>query len=231
MIRSADKNSGEPPPASTSSGLRVEPNDLGVEIKLPGTGLKFLHSFLTGPIAQRASQSTQLLLKACNNKQRSVHGILDLTAGWGVDAFILARHGHSITLIERDKLIHDVVAHSLQCLAGDPTQAATAAAMRLHHCEAADYLRALANDHEFDCIYLDPMFAAHKSSAKPAKEMQILQALTTNSSIEDCLELARSLARKRVVVKRAAKAATLTRDPPDLVQRAKSIRFDIYLSA
>ena len=50
-------------------------------------------------------------------------------------------------------------------------------------------------------------FPAHKSTAKPAKEMQILQALTDNTDIESCFALALSKARKRVVVKRAARAA------------------------
>jgi hypothetical protein len=76
------------------------------------------------------------------------------------------------------------------------------------------------------------MFPAHKSSAKPAKEMQILQALTENRNIEACFELALARARKRVVVKRAAKAAPLLEQhKPDLVHRAKTIRFDVYLTA
>ena len=75
------------------------------------------------------------------------------------------------------------------------------------------------------------MFPAHKSGAKPAKEMQILQALTDNSNIDACFELALAQARKRVVVKRAAKAAALELRKPDLVHRARTIRFDVYLTA
>lgn len=215
---------------AAATQIELEENDLGVNIEMPGAKLRFLHSFLAGPIAHRASQPNQLLLKACNNKQRNVHGILDLTAGWGVDAFILARHGHRVTLLEQDPLVHAIVAHSLRCLSRNPQQSALAAVMSLQRDEALRYLRELPAEHEFDCIYLDPMFAAHKSGAKPAKEMQILQALTANSNIDSCLELARKLARKRVVVKRAARAAVLGDDPPDLVQRARTIRFDIYLT-
>jgi hypothetical protein len=61
--------------------------------------------------------------------------------------------------------------------------------------------------------------------------MQILQALTDNKNIEACFELALARARKRVVVKRAAKAAPLGQHKPDLVQRARTIRFDVYLTA
>ena len=216
------------PPNATD--LRISPREAGVDVELPSAELRFFHSFLSGPVARRAGQPAQLLLKACNNKQRSLHGVLDLTAGWGVDAFVLARHGQRVTLLEQDRRIHDVVAHSLQCLRLDPRLSATAAAMTLHHAEALAYLRDLPGDHEFDCIYLDPMFPAHKSGAKPAKEMQVLQALADNCHIEACLELACRLARKRVVVKRAARAAPIGETPPDLVQRARTIRFDIYLT-
>jgi 16S rRNA (guanine1516-N2)-methyltransferase len=211
--------------------LRIEPIEQGVSINLVNPDLHFLHSFVSGPIARRANQSTQLLLKACNNKQRSIHRILDLTAGWGVDAFILAGHGHEVTLLEHNALLHAIVAHSLQQLAITPDGEAVAQLMALQQAEAKQYLQTLPEDHQFDCIYLDPMFEAHKSGAKPAKEMQILQALTENKDIESCLEQALAKARKRVVVKRGAKTASLGDKKPDLVQRAKTIRFDIYLTA
>ena len=105
-----------------------------------------------------------------------------------------------------------------------------AARLSLLTAEAGAYLRALDDAHAFDCVYLDPMFPAHKSGARPAKEMQILQALTRNRDIETCFELALSRARRRVVVKRPAKAPPLTEAKPDIVYREKSIRFDVYLT-
>ena len=217
--------------AQSSEPLRIEATEQGVEIDLTGAGLRFVHSFVSGPLAKRISQSAQLLLKACNNKQRSIHRVLDLTAGWGVDALILASHGHPVTLLEHNPLVHWVVAHSLQQLAGTTEGESIAGLLTLEQAEASQFLRDLPDEHDFDCIYLDPMFAAHKSGAKPSKEMQILQALTANSEMESCLDLARSRARKRVVVKRGARAAPLGGATPDLVQRAKTIRFDIYLTA
>jgi 16S rRNA (guanine1516-N2)-methyltransferase len=74
------------------------------------------------------------------------------------------------------------------------------------------------------------MFPRHKSGAKPAKDMQILQALTANVEIDSCFERALQKARRRVVVKRPAKAASLARLKPDLVYREKTIRFDVYLT-
>ena len=202
----------------------------GVKIDLTDLQLKFHHSFISGPIVKRASQTNQLLLKACNNKQRNIHRVLDLTAGWGVDGYTLARHGQTVTLLEQNKLVHAIVAESLAQLASNSATADIAARMVIEQIDAKHFLQN-QSETEFDCIYLDPMFPVHKSGAKPAKEMQILQALTDNSNIEACFELALAQARKRVVVKRAAKASPFEQHKPDLVHRAKTIRFDVYLTA
>ena len=74
------------------------------------------------------------------------------------------------------------------------------------------------------------MIPNHKSTAKPAKDMQILQHLTDNKNIEECFELALQKARKRVVVKRPAKSRPISSLVPDLVYREKTIRFDVYLT-
>ncbi|TNF89003.1 MAG: rRNA methyltransferase, partial [Gammaproteobacteria bacterium] len=203
----------------------------GVGIYLRQPELYFYHSFVTGALARRASQSKQALLRACNNRARDIDCVLDLTAGWGADSLTLAYHGQRVTLLEQNELIRAILAYSLARLAEeDATGAAVAARLSLLPAEAGAYLRALDDTREFDCIYLDPMFPAHKSGARPAKEMQILQALTHNRDIEACFELALSRARRRVVVKRPAKAPTLTEVKPDIVYREKSIRFDVYLT-
>jgi len=216
---------------SSADDLLLRADATGVEIDLPGTGLRFHHSFISGPVAIRAAQSTQLLLKACNNKQRNINKVLDITAGWGVDSYILARHGQEITMLENNPLVYAIVAYSLELLAAEAETGITASRMSIENTDANRYLSGLTNDHEYDCIYLDPMFRAHKSGAKPAKEMQILQAITANADIDACFEMALLKAGKRVVVKRAAKAPPLGQQKPDLVYRAKSIRFDIYLTA
>jgi 16S rRNA (guanine1516-N2)-methyltransferase len=215
----------------STDGLLIRADDTGVEIELPASELRFHHSFISGPMARRATQSTQLLLRACNNKQRSIGKILDVTAGWGVDSYILARHGQRVTMLEQNQLVFAIVDYSLELLAADAAAGIAASRMKIENSDAKRYLQRLGKDHEYDCIYLDPMFRAHKSGAKPAKEMQILQAITANVGIDDCFELALLKARKRVVVKRAAKAPPLGQLKPDLLYRAKSIRFDVYLTA
>ncbi len=210
--------------------LELEPDDEGVGIKLLDPALFFHHSFVSGPLARRARQSNQALIRACNNKSRNIDRVLDLTAGWGADSLTLASQGQQVTLAEQNALIFAILSYSLESLARNPAGADCAARMRLENIEAGNYLRNLDQAHGFDCIYLDPMFPTHKSSAKPAKEMQVLQALTDNVEIESCFDLALQKAHKRVVVKRPSKAATLTALKPDIVYREKTIRFDVYLT-
>jgi len=217
--------------ARTQAGkMSILPNENGVEIRLLEAQLGFQHSFVSGALPVRARQSNQALLKACNNKQRNIKTVLDLTAGWGIDGFTLAWHGQQVTLLEQNELVHAIVAYSLNQLAANHHGAAVAERMFIENTNANSYLRSSAANLEYDCIYLDPMFPRHKSGAKPAKEMQILQALTTNVEIDSCFELALQKARRRVVVKRPARAALLSALKPDLAYREKTIRFDVYLT-
>ncbi len=209
----------------------IETDAEGVDINLIKARLRFHHSFVAGPLPTRARQSKQSIVKACSNKQRSITSILDLTAGWGMDSLTLACHGKQVTMLEQNELVYAIVSHSLDRLAAAPPGASISGQLVIENTNAINYLKTLDECHEFDCIYLDPMFPAHKSGAKPAKEMQILQALTDNLDIDACFELALGKARKRVVVKRPSKAARLGNLKPDLVYREKTIRFDVYLTA
>ena len=211
--------------------FQFETTASGVEISYPARQIQFNHSFIHRPFARRASQSSQALLKACNNKQRNINTLLDITGGWGVDSLCLASRGQQVTLLEQNELIYAIVAYSLACLAtslpGDPV----AKHITLKQINALEYLQSQHSDHGFDCIYLDPMFPSHKSTARPAKALQVLQALTENRDIDACFELALQTAGKRVVVKRPARANKLSDLKPDIVYREKTIRFDVYLTA
>jgi len=202
----------------------------GVELRLLEPELKFYHSFVTGALARRANQSKQALLRACNSRSRDIAQVLDLTAGWGADGLTLARHGQRVTLLERNPLIAAVLEYSLQCLGQEKNTIETADRLSVESTDARPYLERLEQRPIFDCIYLDPMFPAHKSSAKPSGEMQLLQTLTENQDIERCFQLARAKARRRVVVKRPLRAAWLGDSEPDIVYREKTIRFDVYLA-
>lgn len=216
---------------AASSELIIATDEAGVDINLVDSRLRFHHSFISGTLPLRAAQPGQAIARACSNKQRSINRLLDLTAGWGADGLTLASHGKRITMLEQNELVYAILAYSLGRLAASASGAAIAQRMNVENCNALNFLNQLEDNHDYDCIYLDPMFPGHKSGAKPAKEMQILQALTANIEMESCFEQALGKARKRVVIKRPAKAANFNDVKPDLVYREKSIRFDVYLTA
>ena len=211
--------------------LRVEADDKGVGVTLLESGLSHYHSFVTGALARRAKQADQALLKACNNRQRNILSLLDLTAGWGADGLTLAWHGLQVRMLEQNSLLAAILDHSLACLRADEGGREVGDRLAIECINSAEFLQESGDGGEFDCIYLDPMFPPHKSSARPTKDMQILQALTGNSDIERCFELALAAARRRVVVKRPAKAPGLHESKPDIVYREKSVRFDVCLTA
>ena len=208
--------------------VQLNCNPQGVEINLLQSDLGFEHSFLTGALAKRARQPGQAIVKACNNKQRNIHRVLDLTGGWGVDGFTLASHGQQVTMLEHNSIVYSVLAYSLERF--EREQQGEFSSLLIEQINASDYLNTPGIIGTFDCIYLDPMFAAHKSSAKPAKEMQILQAITDNLDIEAVFERSLQVATRRVVVKRSLKAPPLDDLKPDMAYREKTIRFDVYLT-
>lgn len=210
--------------------LDIETDDEGVLVSLVESRLRFHHGFISGPLANRARQTTQAIIKSCSNKQRNIATILDLTAGWGADSLTLAGNGKQVTMLEQNQLVYAIVAYSLNRLGATTAGNLLANRLSIENTSALDYLSGRTEAKGYDCIYLDPMFPAHKSGAKPAKEMQILQALTGNIDIDSCFETALRLARKRVVLKRPAKAPTISALKPDLVYREKTIRFDVYLT-
>jgi len=89
-----------------------------------------------------------------------------------------------------------------------------------------------------DVIYLDPMYQqGMKPSAALKKEMVFLKTLNQSLGLapdeaeqHKLLESARNLAVKKVVVKRAPKAAPIGGEKPASVVMGKALRFDIYPS-
>jgi len=189
----------------------------------------FTHSFTEPKLHKRAVQKNQLLLRACNNKKKEIKTVIDLTAGWGRDSFILATHGQKITMIEQNPLIFSCLNYLIKVAQHDNIEEVYKRLQVINQ-NSTEYLSSKVQGFA-DCLYLDPMFPAHKSSALPSKDLQILQLLTNNLNIDELFELALEKAGFRVVVKRPIHADTLSDRKPDIVYKEKTIRFDVYLSS
>ncbi len=169
----------------------------------------------------------QLIARAVGIKKNRIPSVLDLTAGLGSDAFVLATLGCDLTMIERSPIITALLRDGLN-------RAQTYewfAELKLHliEAEAASYLETLTI--KPDVIYLDPMFPDSKKSALVKKEMRILRLLIGDDlDAKEILKSALNHAARRVVVKRARLAPTLSDQPPDLIFEGKSSRYDVYLT-
>ncbi len=181
--------------------------------------------------SRHAARGKDPLLRAIG-KARTV---LDLTAGWGADALHLARAGYSVVSIERNPVVYCLLSQAHAWLEDE----ALARRLRFINLDAAladlpDQLESMLDEApSFDLVYLDPMFADKRAkTARARKPMQLMQKLAGEQQAANDRALlgnALVLAGKRVVVKRALRAAPISRSRLQGDIRSKLLRFDLYL--
>ena len=167
---------------------------------------------------------------------RGIREVVDATCGLGRDAASLwaalcLRRSGSLTLIERDPILHALLEYSIAGAIRGADTAPEPPQLQLLHGSAEELLPRLSQRPE--AILLDPMFEAHRKKALPKRDLQLLQELLgapDPGEASRLLEIAREVATRRVVVKRGPK------DPPlaDSVQsthRGRSLRFDVYAAS
>lgn len=175
----------------------------------------------------------QDIAKAIGLHKISNPNVLDVTAGMGGDAFVLASLGANITMIERNSVVHALLKDALNRanLKDDYELKTILQRLRLIKQDAQEYLAQLNECDYPDVIYLDPMFPIRTKSAQVKKEMQFFHDIvgTDNDSAEIFLK-ALSMAKKRIVVKRPRLAEKITDNiEPAFDIVGKSTRYDVYL--
>ncbi len=157
--------------------------------------------------------------------------VLDATAGLGRDAFLLACLGCRVVAVERSPilaaLVRDGLARATQVQ--DARLQAVLGRLSLVEADSREYMLRLSDADRPDVIYLDPMYPARTKSALGKKEFRVLGRLVGDDpDARELLDIARSVARKRVVVKRPRHAPPLA--PSRAVQyESTRIRYDAYL--
>ena len=189
--------------------------------------------FTGGAFGYRRAQPLrrELLTKAVGFKGKPLD-VIDMTAGLGRDAAVLALLGCHVTAIERDPVVFALLEDGLRRARDADTADALAELITLVRADACDYLGALPGEAPPDVIYLDPMFPERTRSALVKKEMRLLSRLLGGEDDADrLLEAALRTGCHRVVVKRPLHAphlvAPLVRQPP-LQFPGRSARFDVY---
>lgn len=204
--------------------------------KAPGPiGVDFIHG-ANAHRRQYGGGKGQMIAKAVGLKGAYRPHILDVTAGLGQDAFVLATLGCQMTLVERSAVVYPLLRDGLDRagLAAEPELQEIIARMSLYHQDSLEYLNSL--DEPVDIIYLDPMFPERTSKAGVNKSMKAFHSLVgADDDAGLLLEAALEKAIYRIVVKRPRKAPSLDQQYPDLslpapglVLEGKSTRYDIY---
>lgn len=171
----------------------------------------------------------QTLARAIGIKGRARPRVVDATAGWGRDAFVLASLGCAVDLIERHPLVAELLADGLRRAADNADLAAIVQRMHLHRCDAKDYLGRLADAALPDVVYLDPMYPHTGKTAAVKKDLRLLRELLSDPADDSrLLDTARTRARYRVVVKRPKSAPPLAGRAPDTRIASANTRYDVY---
>jgi 16S rRNA (guanine1516-N2)-methyltransferase len=173
----------------------------------------------------------EALAKAIGKHQNKQLTIIDTTAGFGNDAFMLATLGYKVLLIERSpimiKLLQDGLKRAQNCL--DIVHVIE----RLSFIpgDAIQILEKLPQEQYPDIIYLDPMFPERRKSALVKKEMRVLHDLVGEDL--DCnmlLSIAIKIAKLRVIVKRPRLAPAIDiNTTPSFILKGTACRFDVYI--
>ena len=176
----------------------------------------------------------ELIRKAVGLKAGYRPHVIDLTAGLGRDAFILAVSGCELTLVERHWLIHALLEDALirgkrKAQDDDLQLAEILSRMSLRYEDANTTLEGLQPS-SADVIYLDPMFPERKKNSAVKKEMQAFQTIVEKDMESGLLQKAVKKAKKRVVVKRPKSASFLNEKKASFSISNKTLRFDIYLT-
>ncbi len=205
-----------------------------IEIRAPELGNPILIDFEEGKNAHRrqfGGGRGQPLAKAIGLKKGANPSVIDATAGFGRDAFVLANLGCKVTLIERNPLIATLLDDALQRASDNKDISEVITRMSLINHDATSYLNTLEQMHYPDVIYMDPMYPSRDKSALVKKDMRLLHQLAgPDTDSEQLLTSARATALKRVVVKRPKSAPFVGNQKPTTSLESKNTRYDVYIN-
>lgn len=198
-------------------------------------------------VRRRGGLSRDPLIRAVGRKGEAWE-VVDVTAGLGRDAFLLAWAGCRVTMVERspvlaalledglarglsDPDIGPVIRERLHLVKGDARRILTVKEEGVRQVEPVSVFE----PQQPDAIYIDPMFPHRAKTALSKKEMRICRLVAGDDpDASELLEAALRAARHRVVVKRWLHAPPLrpVRDSserrPAVQYKGRSIRYDVY---
>lgn len=150
--------------------------------------------------------------------------VVDATAGFGGDAWLMASLGCRITAVERAGVVARMLKDGLQ--RARQARPDVARRVRVVSGDARQVLQMIRP--RPDVVYLDPMFPIRSKRALERKAMRLMrQIVGHDTDAAALLELALRTATKRVIVKRPLHASPLAGQPA-ASHKGKSLRYDVY---
>ena len=209
--------------------LRVDDDGISLQETRRSRTRPLRVNFDSAELRRRRLGSAQALHRAVGARRGRRPDIIDATAGFGGDAFLLAASGCRLTLMERRPVVAALLWDGLRrAAAAGGELARIAARMQLR---TVDARQALKTAEPVAVVYLDPMFPIAAKSAMNRRQMRLLAALAgDDDDAGDVLDEALHLATERVVVKRRRLAESLGDADPNYQIKGRSLRFDVYLA-
>lgn len=202
-------------------------------IHAPDLGKPIFVDFVGGKNAHRrqfGGGCGQPFARAIGLKKGKRPTVIDATAGFGRDAFVLAALGCQIHLLERQPWIAALLQDGLNRANKNADTAEISQRMTLIYADAIMHFKQLKPTDKPDVIYLDPMYPSRDKSALVKKDMRLLHQLAgADMDSEHLLKSAQAMANKRVVVKRPSSAPYIATHKPQAEISGKTTRYDIYI--
>ncbi|MBX2835823.1 MAG: class I SAM-dependent methyltransferase [Gammaproteobacteria bacterium] len=134
--------------------------------------------------------------------------VLDATAGFGQDAWLMANLGCDVVMVEQSALLCHLLDHALLLATDTSEHGNIVRKLTLVEADSTEWMK--HHPQSVDVVYLDPMYPQRRKSAKVKKAMQFLHVLIgPNNNDHQWLQAALSCATHRVVVKRPSGASPL----------------------
>lgn len=181
---------------------------------------------VTSPMGRRVRQP---IAKAVGLPARKEAGlgpptVIDATAGFGDDTWLLASLGCRVIAIERSPIMAALLRDGLRRAAQVQPDIAARIDLRL-----GDSAQLLAKLHPPDVVYLDPMFPTGRKTLE-RKPMRVLRTLVgPDDDAQTLFDAARATGVHRIVVKRPLRAPVLTPTTPTTTHKARGLRYDVYI--
>ena len=209
--------SGNQPANKTPFFLRVSGNRVQLEFA-KDERKPFIPMITLGFPAKGADP----LLRAIGIKQGTV---VDMTAGWCVDASRIACSGCNIIAFEHNPLVYVLTQNAIEHCQNPLIRQH----LDLRHADSIQTLQSETIDAAV--VYMDPMFPPHKRDAASPKPITLLRELVNHSqdrqSLDRMFNVAMRSSARRVIIKRPHHQPAIHKGKVGEI-KSKQIRYDIY---